>query len=74
MDRARVSKTAITEGQEEPTIDDALTAAVRFDLKASKAKSCAKFTPLLLTGAGQGDNSVSKHPCWMPTPAPSNSH
>jgi serine/threonine-protein kinase HipA len=38
MDRARVSKTAITEGQEEPTIAGALAAATRFGLKAAESK------------------------------------
>jgi serine/threonine-protein kinase HipA len=38
MDRARVSKTAITESQEEPTIDGALAAATRFGLKAAESK------------------------------------
>lgn len=38
MDRVRMSKTAITEDQEEPTIASALAAAPRFGLKASEAK------------------------------------
>lgn len=38
MDRIRMSKTAITEDQEEPTIASALAAAPRFGLKASEAK------------------------------------
>ena len=38
MDRARVSKTAITESQEEPTITGALAAATRFGLKAAESK------------------------------------
>jgi serine/threonine-protein kinase HipA len=38
MDRARVSKTAITENQEEPTIAGALAAATRFGLKATESK------------------------------------
>ena len=38
MDRGRMSKTAITEDQEEPTIASALAAAPRFGLKASEAK------------------------------------
>ena len=38
MDRARVSKTAITESQEEPTIAGALAAATRFGLKAAESK------------------------------------
>ena len=38
MDRARASKTAITEGQEEPTIAGALAPATRFGLKAVEAK------------------------------------
>ena len=37
MDRARVSKTAITESQEEPTIAGALAAAGRFGLKAAES-------------------------------------
>ena len=39
MDRARTTKTAITEGQEEPTIAGALAAAERFGLKAAESKS-----------------------------------
>src|SRR2546422_9239670 len=38
MDRARTSKTAITEDQREPTIADALAAAERFGLKATESK------------------------------------
>jgi serine/threonine-protein kinase HipA len=38
MDRVRVSKTAITENQEEPTIAGALAAATRFGLKVNDAK------------------------------------
>ncbi len=38
MDRARMSKTAITEDQGEPTIADALAAAERFGLKATESK------------------------------------
>lgn len=38
MDRARMSKTAITEDQEDPTITSALAVAPRFGLKASEAK------------------------------------
>ena len=38
MDRARVSKTAITESQEEPTIAGALAAATRFGLKTTESK------------------------------------
>jgi serine/threonine-protein kinase HipA len=38
MDRARVSKTAITEEQTEPTMAGALTAAERFGLKAAESK------------------------------------
>jgi len=38
MDRARISKTAITENQEEPTIALALAAASRFGVKASESK------------------------------------
>ena len=38
MDRVRMSKTAITEDQEEPTIASALAAAPRFGLKATEAK------------------------------------
>jgi serine/threonine-protein kinase HipA len=38
MDRTRVSKTAITESQEEPTIAGALAAAVRFGITAAEAK------------------------------------
>ena len=38
IDRVRMSKTAITEDQEEPTIASALAAAPRFGLKESEAK------------------------------------
>jgi serine/threonine-protein kinase HipA len=38
MDRGRMSKTAITEEQEEPTIASALAAAPRFGLKANESK------------------------------------
>jgi hypothetical protein len=38
MDRARVSKTAIAESQEEPTIAGALAAATRFGLKSEESK------------------------------------
>jgi serine/threonine-protein kinase HipA len=38
MDRVRISKTAITEDQEEPTMAVALAVAPRFGLKASEAK------------------------------------
>jgi serine/threonine-protein kinase HipA len=38
MDRVRMSKTAISEDQEEPTIASAFAAAPRFGLKASEAK------------------------------------
>jgi serine/threonine-protein kinase HipA len=42
MDRARMSKTAITEDQLEPTIADALAAAERFGLKATESKKILK--------------------------------
>jgi serine/threonine-protein kinase HipA len=38
IDRVRMSKTAITEDQEEPTIASALAAAPRFGLKAPESK------------------------------------
>ena len=38
MDRVRMSKTAITEDQEEPTIASALAAAPRFGLKPTETK------------------------------------
>ncbi len=38
MDRPRTTKTAITEDQEEPSINTALAAAVRFGLKAVESK------------------------------------
>ncbi len=38
MDRVRISKTAITEDQEEPAIAGALAAASRFGLKATESK------------------------------------
>lgn len=38
VDRARVAKTAITESQEEPTIEGAMAAAPRFGIKAAEAK------------------------------------
>jgi serine/threonine-protein kinase HipA len=39
MDRARTTKTAITEDREEPSIDAALAAATRFGLKAAESKT-----------------------------------
>ena len=39
MDRARMSKTAITEDQEDPSIATALAAAPRFGLKAAESNS-----------------------------------
>ncbi len=39
MDRARTSKTAITEDQAEPTIAGALAAAERFGLKTAESKT-----------------------------------
>ncbi len=39
IDRAQTPKTAITENQENPTIDAALAAAARFGLKAAEAKT-----------------------------------
>ena len=38
MDRVRMSKTAIAEDQEEPTIASALAAAPRFGIKATESK------------------------------------
>lgn len=38
MDRVRMSKTAISEDQEEPTIASALAAVPRFGLKATEPK------------------------------------
>jgi hypothetical protein len=39
MDRARINKTPITEENEEPGIEAALSAASRFGLKAPEAKT-----------------------------------
>ena len=38
MDRVRLSQTAITEDQQEPTIAGALAAALRFGLKTTESK------------------------------------
>jgi serine/threonine-protein kinase HipA len=48
MDRVRMSKTAITEDQQEPTIASALAAAPRFGLKATESKKILRevFTPV----------------------------
>ena len=38
IERTRTSKTAITEEQRDPSMDDALAAAARFDLKGAESK------------------------------------
>ena len=50
IDRARVSKTAITESQEEPTIAGALAAATRFGLKAGEAKKILREVFTVVSG------------------------
>lgn len=50
MDRIRMSKTAITEDQEEPTIASALAAAPRFGLKASEAKQILRVIFTVVSG------------------------
>jgi serine/threonine-protein kinase HipA len=50
MDRVRMSKTAITEDQEEPTIARALAAAPRFGLKASEAKQILRVIFTAVSG------------------------
>jgi len=50
MDRVRMSKTAITEDQDEPTIASALAAAPRFGLKASEAKKILRVIFAAVSG------------------------
>jgi serine/threonine-protein kinase HipA len=50
MDRVRMSKTAVTEDQEEPTIASALAAAPRFGLKASEAKQIVRVVFTAVSG------------------------
>lgn len=50
MDRVRMSKTAITEDQEEPTMASALAAAPRFGLKASEAKQILRVIFTVVSG------------------------
>jgi len=50
MDRVRMSKTAITEDQEEPTIASALAAAPRFGLKASESKQILRVIFTVVSG------------------------
>ena len=50
MDRARVSKTAITESQEEPTIAGALAAASRFGLKPAESKTILREVLTVVSG------------------------
>jgi serine/threonine-protein kinase HipA len=50
LDRVRISKTAITENQEEPTIASALAAAPRFGLKASEAKQILRVIFTAVSG------------------------
>ena len=50
LDRARASKTAITESQEEPTIAGALAAATRFGLKAAEAKKILREVFTVVAG------------------------
>jgi len=50
MDRGRMSKTAITEDQEEPTVAGALAASPRFGLKASEAKQILRAVFTAVSG------------------------
>lgn len=50
MDRARTTKTAITEDQAEPTIGGALAAAERFGLKAAESKSILREVSAAVSG------------------------
>ena len=50
MDRGRMSKTAITEDQEEPTIANALAAAPRFGLKTTESKNILRETFTAVSG------------------------
>ena len=50
MDRVRLTKTAVTEDQEEPTIASAFAAAPRFGLKASEAKQILRMVCTVLSG------------------------
>ena len=50
MDRVRMSKTAITEDQEEPTIASALAAAPRFGLKANESKRILREVFMAVSG------------------------
>jgi len=50
MDRARMSKTAITESQEEPTIAGALAAATRFGLKTTESKKILREVFIAISG------------------------
>jgi serine/threonine-protein kinase HipA len=50
VDRVRISKTAITEDQQEPTIASALAAAPRFGLKASESKKILREVFATVTG------------------------
>jgi serine/threonine-protein kinase HipA len=50
MDRVRVSKTAITESQEEPSIAGALAAATRFGLKSAESKKILREVFTVVAG------------------------
>jgi serine/threonine-protein kinase HipA len=50
VDRVRMSKTAITEDQEEPTIASALAAAPRFGLKATESKKILREVFTVVSG------------------------
>jgi len=50
MDRVRLTKTAVTEDQEEPTIASAIAAAPRFGLRASEAKQILRMVCTALSG------------------------
>ena len=50
LDRARVSKTAITESQEEPTIAGALAAATRFGLTPAESKKILRDVFTVVAG------------------------
>jgi serine/threonine-protein kinase HipA len=50
VDRVRMSKTAITEDQDEPTVASALAAAPRFGLKATESKKILREVFMVVSG------------------------
>ncbi len=50
LDRVRVSKTAVNEDQDEPTIASALAAAPRFGLRAAEAKQILRMVFMVVSG------------------------